>query len=187
MSGYAYGGGGIALTRVEVSFDDGKTWELAELATPEKPRHMGRYWCWVFWEFKVDVLRWDGTTDVLCGVVWCVEGYGRPSLEFVRNRRGGGVSSLGVLQGRSDLLACFMYAVCGHLRRVDVIRWDVRRHSCDNCSVAGSSCDQLVPFETRSLSLPLCLLGRLSPGESKVNEVRPTLTHVSCGLRKRVY
>lgn len=57
VSGYAYGGGGIALTRVEVSFDDGKTWELTEMSTPEKPRHMGRYWCWVFWEFKVDLLR----------------------------------------------------------------------------------------------------------------------------------
>lgn len=34
-----------------------QTWELTEMATPEKPRHMGRYWCWVFWEFKVDVLR----------------------------------------------------------------------------------------------------------------------------------
>lgn len=28
------------------------------MITPEKPRHMGRYWCWVFWEFKVDVLRY---------------------------------------------------------------------------------------------------------------------------------
>lgn len=35
-----------------------QTWELTEMATPEKPRHMGRYWCWVFWEFKVDVLRY---------------------------------------------------------------------------------------------------------------------------------
>lgn len=57
VSGYAYAGGGIGLTRVEVSFDDGKTWELTEMATPEKPRHMGKYWCWVFWEFKVDLLR----------------------------------------------------------------------------------------------------------------------------------
>lgn len=57
VSGYAYGGGGIGLTRVEVSFDDGKTWELTEMVTPEKPRHMGKYWCWVFWEFKVDLLR----------------------------------------------------------------------------------------------------------------------------------
>lgn len=28
MSGYAYGGGGIGLTRVEVSFDDGKVRRL---------------------------------------------------------------------------------------------------------------------------------------------------------------
>ncbi|CAM9533725.1 unnamed protein product [Scytosiphon promiscuus] len=66
VSGYAYGGGGIALTRVEVSLDDGKTWELAEMATPEKPRHMGRYWCWVFWEFKVDVLRLMKCEEIVC-------------------------------------------------------------------------------------------------------------------------
>nr|UXG49833.1 nitrate reductase [Saccharina japonica] len=66
VSGYAYGGGGIGLTRVEVSFDDGKTWELTEMCTPEKPRHMGRYWCWVFWEFKVDVLRMMKCEEIVC-------------------------------------------------------------------------------------------------------------------------
>lgn len=75
VSGYAYGGGGIALTRVEVSFDDGKTWELTEMVTPEKPRHMGRYWCWVFWEFKVDVLRW--------AVVLCLFGAGRDVVKIL--------------------------------------------------------------------------------------------------------
>lgn len=38
-----------------------QTWELTEMCTPEKPRHMGRYWCWVFWEFKVDVLRYGSS------------------------------------------------------------------------------------------------------------------------------
>ncbi|CAM9210211.1 unnamed protein product [Discosporangium mesarthrocarpum] len=66
VSGYAYGGGGIALTRAEVSFDDGKTWELCELTIPEKPRHMGKYWCWVFWEYKVDVLRLLNCKEIVC-------------------------------------------------------------------------------------------------------------------------
>lgn len=34
------------------------------MATPEKPRHMGRYWCWVFWEYKVDILRYGTRRQV---------------------------------------------------------------------------------------------------------------------------
>ncbi|CAN0009347.1 unnamed protein product, partial [Phaeothamnion confervicola] len=66
VRGYAYAGGGIAITRVEVSLDGGETWELAELQIPERPRHMGRYWCWVFWEFPVEVLRLVGCRDIVC-------------------------------------------------------------------------------------------------------------------------
>lgn len=40
------------------------------MSIPEKPRHMGRYWCWVFWEFKVDVLR---CVKCVCGfLAFCV-------------------------------------------------------------------------------------------------------------------
>lgn len=35
--GYAYTGGGKRITRVEISFDGGKTWELTELHVEEKP------------------------------------------------------------------------------------------------------------------------------------------------------
>ena len=56
VKGYAYAGGGHPINRAEVSFDDGATWELAELMSPEKPRHMGRYWCWSFWSYKVRML-----------------------------------------------------------------------------------------------------------------------------------
>eukprot|EP00611_Tribonema_gayanum_P025862 TRINITY_DN6004_c0_g2_i3.p2 TRINITY_DN6004_c0_g2~~TRINITY_DN6004_c0_g2_i3.p2 ORF type:complete len:863 (-),score=363.94 TRINITY_DN6004_c0_g2_i3:318-2906(-) len=66
MSGYAYAGGGLAITRVEVSFDEGATWELAELIVPEKPRHMGRYWCWSFWQYKVDVARLLSAREITC-------------------------------------------------------------------------------------------------------------------------
>ncbi|CAM9791278.1 unnamed protein product [Ascophyllum nodosum] len=66
VSGYAYGGGGIGITRVEISLDDGKTWDLTEMTVPEKPRHMGRYWCWVFWEFKVDIVRLMKSEEIVC-------------------------------------------------------------------------------------------------------------------------
>jgi nitrate reductase (NAD(P)H) len=53
VSGYAYAGGGLAINRAEVSFDGGETWELCDQQCPEKPRHMGKYWCWTFWSYKV--------------------------------------------------------------------------------------------------------------------------------------
>jgi nitrate reductase (NAD(P)H) len=58
IKGYAYSGGGRKVTRVELSFDGGKTWKLCELDYPEE-RHShapanGKYWCWMFWEYTVD-------------------------------------------------------------------------------------------------------------------------------------
>lgn len=58
VKGYAYSGGGRKVTRVELSFDGGKTWKLCKLDYPEE-RHSdapsyGKYWCWMFWEYTVD-------------------------------------------------------------------------------------------------------------------------------------
>lgn len=58
MKGYAYSGGGRKITRVEVSFDSGLTWELCKLDYPEEryshaPKY-GMYYCWMFWEYTVD-------------------------------------------------------------------------------------------------------------------------------------
>lgn len=66
VKGYAYSGGGLAINRAEVSLDGGATWELAILRAPEKPRHMGKYWCWVFWELEVDVSRIMGCKEIMC-------------------------------------------------------------------------------------------------------------------------
>ena len=51
MKGYAYTGGGHKVTRVEVSFDQGKTWELCDL-THLPPNHAGKHWCWCFWTYE---------------------------------------------------------------------------------------------------------------------------------------
>ncbi|CAM9091374.1 unnamed protein product, partial [Chrysoparadoxa australica] len=66
VKGYCYGGGGMPINRMEVSFNDGETWDLCELAIPEKPRHMGKYWCWVFWEYTVDVARLLHCKEIVC-------------------------------------------------------------------------------------------------------------------------
>lgn len=51
MRGYAYTGGGHKVTRVEVSFDQGKTWELCELEHLP-PNHAGKHWCWCHWTYE---------------------------------------------------------------------------------------------------------------------------------------
>jgi len=56
MKGYAYSGGGRKVTRVEVSTDQGTTWELTEL-THLPPRESGKHWCWCHWEIKIPVLQ----------------------------------------------------------------------------------------------------------------------------------
>lgn len=74
MKGYAYSGGGRKITRVEVSFDGGLTWELCKLDYPEEryshaPKH-GMYYCWMFWEYTVDKFMFlnaaTGSGEIRC-------------------------------------------------------------------------------------------------------------------------
>ncbi|KAJ3258044.1 hypothetical protein HK104_007007 [Borealophlyctis nickersoniae] len=66
LKGYAYSGGGRKVTRVEVSMDDGVTWELVdELTYGFEPRHGDKYWCWFLWEHKVEVGRLLGAKEVM--------------------------------------------------------------------------------------------------------------------------
>lgn len=88
LRGYAYTGGGRAITRVEVSVDDGCSWALAQLQRPEKPTKYGRQWCWVFWQLTLDAralllaptLRcraWDaGNNTQPRDITWNVMGMG---------------------------------------------------------------------------------------------------------------
>mmetsp|Transcript_11234 Transcript_11234/g.24174 ORF Transcript_11234/g.24174 Transcript_11234/m.24174 type:complete len:898 (+) Transcript_11234:158-2851(+) len=74
MRGYAYSGGGRKVTRVEVSFDGGKKWELCEVERPEEKfshtTKYGRYYCWVFWALKIKAIRLletaMGAGEVMC-------------------------------------------------------------------------------------------------------------------------
>ncbi|KAA8498335.1 Nitrate reductase NADH 2 [Porphyridium purpureum] len=74
MRGYAYSGGGRKITRVEVSLNGGKTWELAAVQRPEEKfshsTKFGRYYCWVFWTMEVDTFRFlesaIDTGEIMC-------------------------------------------------------------------------------------------------------------------------
>ncbi|KAG1691168.1 hypothetical protein DVH05_027243 [Phytophthora capsici] len=55
VKGYAYSGGGRRIIRVEVTLDDGATWQLAHIIYHEKPSAYGKMWCWVHYELAVPV------------------------------------------------------------------------------------------------------------------------------------
>jgi nitrate reductase (NAD(P)H) len=66
IAGYAYGGGGRKLTRIEISTDGGIHWELAEIDRKEKPTDHDMHWCWVWYAYKLKVADMVG-----CKEIWC--------------------------------------------------------------------------------------------------------------------
>eukprot|EP00252_Welwitschia_mirabilis_P006426 TRINITY_DN1730_c0_g1_i3.p1 TRINITY_DN1730_c0_g1~~TRINITY_DN1730_c0_g1_i3.p1 ORF type:complete len:889 (-),score=-56.13 TRINITY_DN1730_c0_g1_i3:448-3114(-) len=64
LRGYAYSGGGRKVTRVEITFDGGETWNLCTLHHPEKPTKYGKHWCWCFWEHDVEVMELLGAKEM---------------------------------------------------------------------------------------------------------------------------
>ena len=78
--GYAYGGGGRRVTRVELSIDKGRTWRLAEIDYPEdryrnveKDLFGGRLdmmwkencFCWCFWSLDILTTELANAQDLL--------------------------------------------------------------------------------------------------------------------------
>lgn len=58
IKGYAISGGGRKITRVELTFDKGETWHLADLL---QEKVGNGYWSWCFWKFKVPSINPKGT------------------------------------------------------------------------------------------------------------------------------
>ncbi|OAX81760.1 hypothetical protein ACJ72_03896 [Emergomyces africanus] len=80
VKGYAYGGGGRRITRVEISLDKGSTWRLADIVYPEdkyREVDMELYggqidmswqetcFCWCFWSFKISISELENSDDIL--------------------------------------------------------------------------------------------------------------------------
>ncbi|KAL9187283.1 hypothetical protein ACHAXT_001386 [Thalassiosira profunda] len=66
VGGYAYTGGGRRITRVEITTDGGKHWEVCKINQIEKPTDNGMYWCWIWWTFDLPVADLVG-----CKEIWC--------------------------------------------------------------------------------------------------------------------
>ena len=96
LRGYAYTGGGRAITRAEVSLDDGATWQLAELQRPFAPTARGKHWAWSLWKLGIDARAlllaksikcraWDaGSNTQPAAITWNVMGMGNNAVFTVR-------------------------------------------------------------------------------------------------------
>ena len=73
VCGYAYVGGGLKIIRAEISLDNGKSWELADLTRPEdsiaEASGTDRHWCWSRWENEVDAARLKDCQEICCRAV----------------------------------------------------------------------------------------------------------------------
>jgi nitrate reductase (NAD(P)H) len=81
LRGYAYGGGGRRITRVQISIDQGKKWRLANIdyaedkyrAFEDKQLLGGRLdmdwretcFCWCFWDLKISVEELKNAKDIV--------------------------------------------------------------------------------------------------------------------------
>ncbi|KAK6062827.1 hypothetical protein SCUP515_12979 [Seiridium cupressi] len=82
VRGYAYAGGGKRITRVEVTLNKGRTWELADISYPEDEYRLaqegdqlygGRLdmswreacFCWCFWSLSVPISSLQQADDVM--------------------------------------------------------------------------------------------------------------------------
>ncbi|KDR71730.1 hypothetical protein GALMADRAFT_74808, partial [Galerina marginata CBS 339.88] len=82
IKGYAYAGGGRRVTRVELSSDDGVTWDLASIIYPEDVFRSASYtsdavygeldltetdtsFCWCFWSYEMPVERLKDSNAIM--------------------------------------------------------------------------------------------------------------------------
>lgn len=67
VKGYAYSGGGNKIIRVDVTWDQGKSWHTAELThqLPDNDKASpGRHYAWTLWSIKVPVQKNQNYVEV---------------------------------------------------------------------------------------------------------------------------
>ena len=88
VKGYAYGGGGRKIIRVEVTLDGGKSWHLVEDGNvthpPDTPTPAGKYWGWCMWTITVPTSDLLKATNVACRAWSSRSARWRPSLRIGR-------------------------------------------------------------------------------------------------------
>lgn len=66
VKGYAYTGGGRAITRVEVSIDGGHNWRLAKHELPCGLTMYGKSWCWAHWSYELPCEELANCEELMC-------------------------------------------------------------------------------------------------------------------------
>lgn len=64
VKGYAYSGGGKAIDNVIVSFDNGESWETAEIKQIERPYN--KTWSWAIWEYELTLPKDKTALNIIC-------------------------------------------------------------------------------------------------------------------------
>jgi len=67
VRGYAWSGGGRDIIRVEVSADDGKTWQEADLHKNPEADDSSHNWAWTLWDAEVPVT--GGKMKIMCRAI----------------------------------------------------------------------------------------------------------------------
>ena len=89
VKGIAWSGGGKNIIRVEVSYDGGNTWHIANLGKGSE-QLLGKAWAWTHWELDIpnDKISREGATTITCRA--CDISYNRQpeNLRSIWNIRG---------------------------------------------------------------------------------------------------
>ncbi|CAG0888585.1 unnamed protein product [Cyprideis torosa] len=65
VKGYAWSGGGKKIIRVDVSADNGKTWQTATLDHGGLDQPRGRAWAWTLWNIDLEVPKGEKEVEIL--------------------------------------------------------------------------------------------------------------------------
>ena len=76
IRGYAIAGGGRGISRVDVSIDGGRSWQIAALVQEKDHGSVGNHWSWTLWRYNVDSLP---TPCVIVCRAWDTAFNGMPS------------------------------------------------------------------------------------------------------------
>ena len=88
IKGYAFSGGGRGIMRVDVSVDDGKSWQQAELQNDVEQGY-GKQWAWTLWSIDVPIPKeHPGHLDICCKAVDSAINTQPEKVEQVWNFRG---------------------------------------------------------------------------------------------------
>lgn len=88
IKGYAFSGGGRGITRVNVSVDGGKSWQLADIQD-DLQQGYGKRWAWTLWTVDVPIPRdHEGHLDICCKAVDSANNTQPEQVEQVWNFRG---------------------------------------------------------------------------------------------------